>query len=122
MNHLLSEATAGDTKAVRQTNWQRLDEAAFALNPTKVEGVATAIVGPPDFGDRYLGELWIDALCAKWRCVVAGEPGTWQQIEPAFVDAGTLPPAPPDNYWIRRTDEHFAEYYYDLGTASWVAL
>lgn len=123
MNHLLSLNTAADRASITQTNFERLDAGRpFALNPTKVDGVATTIVGPPDSGEHYVGELWTDALCAEWRCTVAGTPGTWVQISPAFVDAGTLPGGAPDGYWVRRTDEHFKEYYYDAGTPSWEAV
>ena len=123
MNHLLNEANTGDSKAVRQTNWQRVDESlAFALNPTKVAGVATVIVGPPTTGERYVGELWKDALCAVWRCTVAGTPGTWRQQEPAIVTTAARPVAPPDGYWILDTDEHFKAYYWNDGGAAWTAV
>jgi hypothetical protein len=107
-----------------ETAHEMFEEVAFELNPTKV-GVpraATTIVGPPDSGAHLLGELWTDALCARWRCTVAGTVGTWLQITPAIVATADRPTAPPDGYWILDTDEHFKGYYYDLGGTAWVAV
>ncbi len=123
MNHLLNESNTGDSKSIRQTNWQRIDQGrAHAINPTKVAGVATAIVGPPDTGEHYLGELWTDALCATWRCITPGDVGVFvfRQIEPAIVTTAERPVAPPAEYWIRDVDEHFSEYYWD--GAAWTAV
>jgi len=112
MNHLLSILNASDRVAQTQTNFEQLDRSlAFALNPTLVDGVPNVLIGPPATGERYLGELWVDSLCGVWRCTAAGTPGTWQQISPAFVAAD--PGGAPAEYWIRRTDLHFRERYFD---------
>lgn len=121
MNNLLDLTNAPDKGAISQTNFEALDASpAFELNPTQVAGVATTLIGHPDSGTHYEGELWVDSLCARWRCTTAGTPGDWQQITPAFVASD--PGGAPDNYWIRRTDLHFAEYYYDLGGTTWTAI
>ncbi|NJM13072.1 MAG: hypothetical protein HC889_15495 [Synechococcaceae cyanobacterium SM1_2_3] len=118
---LLSTLNAADRAATNQANHERVEASlAFVHNPSLVAGVPTTEMGPPSTGDRVAGELWVDSLAAKWRCTAAGEPGTWQQIEPAFVAAN--PDGRPDDYWICRTDEHFKQYYWSAGGAVWVAV
>lgn len=89
MNFLPDLSNVSNRVAATQTGFERLDRSfAFMLNPSLVAGVATVDLGSPATGERVQGELWADALCAVWRCTVAGEPGTWQQItEPVVADA-----------------------------------
>jgi hypothetical protein len=114
MTTLLDLTNAADKGAISQTNFEALDDSlAFKLGPTKIGDppAANTIKGPPVAGTWAVDEVWVDSLRAKWVCTVAGTPGTWQQIEPAFVAAD--PAGVPAEYWIRRTDQHFKERYYD---------
>src|SRR5689334_2913218 len=79
MNFLLSLINAGDKGAVAETNFQRLDESlAFGLFPSlDLDGVPTALNGPPVAGAFVVGQFWVDAALSIWRCTVAGSPGTW---------------------------------------------
>lgn len=122
---IVSITNATDLRAAAQTNFEEMAESlAFKLNPTNVgiPPAANTIVGPPDSGTWTEGEIWVDSLCAKWRCTVAGTTGTWQQITPAFVATADRPVTPPDDYWIRDTDEHFKEYYWNDGGSAWAAV
>lgn len=118
MNHLLHLNMSADRTAITQTNFERLDKSrAFALNPTEVAGVPTAIQGPPTAGAHYVGELWTDANNATWRCKTAGTPGVWLQIAPAVVEAD--PVGVPDGYVIARVGEFLKLYRWNDGGASW---
>lgn len=109
MNFLLAIAAAADRVAVTQTNFQRLDESlAFMLAPTKVAGVANALVGPPDSGAHVLHELWVDSLGAIFRCTVAGTTGTWVQVGETVVADSTARDAisaPPAGYRVVTADD-----------------
>lgn len=111
MNHLATILNAADRIVQTESNFEALDESlAFALNPSKVAGVATTDAGPPTGDAHYLGELWVDALFAVWRCSVAGTPGTWVQLTPAVVAAepgGTVP----NGYLIKLTTDWSEEYW-----------
>lgn len=121
MNELFSILNASDRVAQTESNFERLDRSlAFSLNPTLVDGVPNVLIGPPTTGEWYAGKLWVDSLCGVFRCTVAGTPGTWQQVQPAFVAAN--PVGAPDDYWIVRTDQHFTAYYYNLGGPTWTAI
>ncbi len=121
MNELRTSLNVADKNIVAESNYERLDRSlAFVLNPSLVSGAATTLTGPPVAGTFYVGKVWVDVLCAKWRC--AGTPGTWQQIAPAIVATADRPVAPPDGYWILDTDEHFKAYYWDAGGAAWTAV
>jgi hypothetical protein len=110
MNHLLDLNNVSDRVAVQQTNMERLDASlAFALNPSRVGGVATVDMGPPTTGSHYEGEMWLDVNCAAFRCTVAGTPGTWIQITPAVVAAE--PGGAPNGYLIRLTTDWSEEYW-----------
>lgn len=95
MNFLLALTNAANPKVITQTNFERLDGSlAFMLQPTKVNGVANALIGPPTANAHVQHELWVDSLGAVHRCTVAGTPGTWVQISPAVqsdAPAGTIP-------------------------------
>lgn len=122
MKYLLSILTASNRVTQTETNFEMLEAVAMELNPTLVSGVENTLVGPPTTGARLKGELWADSLCAKWRCAVAGTPGTWRQQEPAIVTTAARPVTPPDGYLIEDTDEHFKRYYWNDGGAAWVAV
>lgn len=113
MNNLLDLTNAGDKGAVAETNFQRIDiSLAFGLTPSlDLTGAPTANLGPPTGGAFLLGQFWVDAALAVWRCTVAGAPGQWIQQCPAVVTAN--PANAPADYWIVRADEHFAQFYYD---------
>lgn len=119
MNHLATLLNAADRIVQTESNFEALDESmAFALNPSKVAGVATTDMGAPTTGEHYVGELWADVNCAVWRCTVAGTPGTWVQITPAVVSAD--PVGAPADYVIARTAEWLKKYYWDGD--SWEAV
>ena len=107
-----------------ETAHEMFEAVCFELNPTKVGDplAENTIVGPPIAGDHNKGELWVDSLCATWRCTLAGDPGTWRQQTPALVATADRPATPPDGYWILDTDEHFKAYYWDDGGTAWVAV
>lgn len=119
---LFSILTASNRVAQTETNFESIEREVFTLKPTLVSGIENTLVGPPTTGDRLKGELWMDSLCAKWRCTVAGAPGTWRQQEPAIVATADRPAAPPDGYWILDETEHFKAYYWDDGGTAWVAV
>src|SRR6185436_10039699 len=112
MNNLLSQANAGDARAVVETNLQRLDVSlAFGITPSlELSGLPTAVLGAPAAGTFVLGQFWVDAKLAIWRCTVAGTPGTWVQQTPAVVTAN--PAGAPAEYLIKRADLHWAEFYW----------
>lgn len=125
MTNLLDLTNAADKGAVSQTNFETLDASlAFKLNPTPVGNppAPNTLVGPPDAGEWVAGDLWVDSLRAKWLCIGAGAPGTWQQIMPAVVATAARPATPPDDYWIVDTDEHFKGYYWNDGGSAWAAI
>lgn len=119
---LISILNASNRVAQTETNFESLEREVFTLKPTLLDGVANTIVGPPDSGEHLESEIWVDSLLAKWRCTVAGTPGTWQQISPAIVATADRPATPPDGYWVRDTDDHFKEYWYDAGTPAWTEV
>lgn len=111
---------AADPVSVLQANMEVLDEEHCKLTPTYESGIATTVIGPPtSSASRILNEIWIDSLGAKWRCTVAGTPGTWRQETPATV---ATPPATgtiPNGYWIKDEADNFREKY-QVGLSSYV--
>ena len=109
MNHLRTALNVASPLTSIESNFERLDRSlAFALNPSLVGAAPTTDPGPPTTGTRYLGELWVDALCAGWRCTVAGTPGTWVQIsEPIVADTTERDAisAPPTGYRVITDDD-----------------
>jgi hypothetical protein len=112
-NYLQTLTGAADSRAVAQSNFDKIDESlAFMQKATKVNGIANTLNGPPTTGTYVLHGLWVDQNGGIWRCTVAGTPGTWVMITPAFLAAfptGTIA----TGYRVRRTDENHKEYYYD---------
>ncbi|HWD20525.1 MAG TPA: hypothetical protein VHB20_14730 [Verrucomicrobiae bacterium] len=85
MNPLLTLLNAADTRAIAETNFQRLSASlAYQRTPSLVAGVATAASGPPTAGAFTKGQFWVDANLAVFMCSVAGTPGTWIQIAPGI--------------------------------------
>ena len=86
---------AADHITLVADNFEVLSEELFKVTPTFQNGAPNALIGPPNSGERVLGELWKDALGGWWKCTAAGTPGTWQQVLPAAVSAdpssGTIP-------------------------------
>jgi hypothetical protein len=119
MNELSSIENVSNRVAVHEANLEVLDRSlAFALNPSLVDGVATAVMGPPAAGTFYLNKLWVDVNGAIYKCTVAGTPGTWIQIQPAVVTVD--PVGAPNDYVIARSAEWLKLYYWDGG--AWVAV
>lgn len=121
MNYLLSNQNAADGRAIAETNAQKVDRSlAFCELPTidPATGVANILTGPPTDGAHLIGELWLDKNLAKYRCTVAGTPGTWIQIAPAVVEAD--PAGIPNDYVIARTMEYLKLYRWD--GAAWQAV
>lgn len=111
LNNLPAATNVSDLRAVVQSGFEKIDGSlAFMLQPSRVDGVPTEIIGPPDAGAWVLGELWVDALLAIWRCSVAGTPGTWVQEKPAVVAAEPGDPVPA-GYLIRLTTDWSEEYW-----------
>ena len=65
------------------------------LGSSGQNGSPTTVIGPPTSGAHVLDEFWRDALGGRFRCTVAGTPGTWKQVKAAAVTAdpssGTIP-------------------------------
>lgn len=74
-----------DPETVVQNNTEVIARMLWKREPTYVAGVPNAITGPPTTLPRFLNELWIDQTGAKWKCTVAGTPGTWVKIEPTML-------------------------------------
>lgn len=122
MNFLLTLVNAADKAAVTETNMNRLDRSlAFMLQPS-IDGTGSPTVnlGPATTGAHVLGELWVDALGAIFKCTAAGTPGTWMQVQPAVVLNANLPVAPPNNYFVRIPDGPWLEKYWN--GAAWVTV
>lgn len=113
MNNLLDIENASDARSIAQTNFQRIDSSlAFGMSPSlALDGNPITVLGPPGAGVFILGQFWVDAALAIWRCTAPGTPGTWLQQTPAVVTAD--PAGAPVNYWTVRADEHFAQFYFD---------
>lgn len=124
MNFLLSAINASDRAAVMETNNERIDRSlAFVLNPSlDIVGDPTTELGGASAGDHVEGELWVDALCAIWRCTVAGTPGTWIQVQPAVLLTADLPVTPPDQYLVMVSDGPWVLQYWDDGGSAWVTV
>ena len=114
MNFLTSQINSANRPAIVETNFGILDQSEAFVEVATVDpatGIANVLIGPPTSGTAVLGQIWRDSLLAKWRCTVAGTPGTWIQVLPAVVAA--QPGGAPANYWIVNTGSHFQEQYYD---------
>lgn len=83
----------------------------FRESPSLVDGLPTTDDGPPTAGTFIVGDVWVDSLGAKFRCTVAGTPGTWVQIAPAFVAA--FPGSPLTNYLVAWESEGWRQYFYN---------
>lgn len=96
---------AGDSATLVDFNGEEITRVLFAEKPTKQNGTATTIIGPPATGAHVLLEYWRDALGGLWRCDLAGTPGTWNQVRPAVTEGepstGTIPTA----YLINDADD-----------------
>lgn len=121
MNFLFSQTNAADRAAVNETNAGKLDRSlAFCEVPSidPATGVATVNPGAPAAGAHVVGELWMDVNLAKFRCTVAGSPGTWIQVAPAVV--GADPAGVAAGYVIARTANYLKMYRWD--GAAWQAV
>lgn len=121
MNYLASQLNAADRATINENNAQKLDRSlAFCETPTidPATGEVNTLTGPPTDGAHVLGELWLDQNLARYRCTVAGTPGTWLQVGPAVVTAD--PAGVPDNYVISRAVEYLKLYRWD--GAAWQAV
>jgi hypothetical protein len=107
-----TEATT-NPGALIQDNWEIINEQLFKWVPA-----TGSSIGAPSSGAHVLHEWYRDENRAIYVCTVAGTPGTWVQFLPAVVDA--FPGTPPTNYWVARSDENMAQYYYD--GANWQRL
>ncbi|MDR3458019.1 MAG: hypothetical protein P4N60_11275 [Verrucomicrobiae bacterium] len=120
MNNLTTQLNAANRPAIAETNFQKLDASeAFMELPTvdPGTGVANILIGPPTAGTWIIGQIWRDSLLAKWRCTVAGSPGTWIQVLPAIVAA--QPAGAPDQYLIQNTAAAWKLQYWDAGGSAW---
>lgn len=60
---------------------------SFRERPSLVDGTPTTALGPPSSGTFEVGDIWLDARLGKFRCTVAGTPGTWIQTIPNIYRA-----------------------------------
>lgn len=114
LNDTADAANLGDLIA---DNFRILAEAIGTLTPTYQGASPTTVKGPPTVGAHILLEYWRDSLGAEFVCTAAGTPGTWRQIQPAYVTAN--PVGVPNGYWINRTDLSFGEFVWNNGTTTW---
>lgn len=118
---LLDISGVGDPVSVSQTNFELITEDLYVFTPSRVAGVATAIIGPPAVGDFVLNDLWKDAWGASWRCTVAGNPGTWRQetpaVRPGEPATGTIPVA----YQILDSNDSHRQKYH-AGSYVWISV
>lgn len=114
---LLDPQGALDPVDVSRRNFFILNESlAFKRSPTKVNGELNTITGSPDFGTWIFDSVWVDTLRAVWLCTASGQPGTWVQVEPAYVTS--FPSSPPTDYRVIRIDEDYTSYVWD--GATWI--
>lgn len=114
MNTLTSQLNAANRPAIVENNFQLVDTSDAFMEVPSIDagtGIANVLIGPPVSGAAILGQIWRDSLMAKWRCTLAGTPGTWLQVSPAIVAA--QPAGAPANYWILNTTSHYKSQYYD---------
>ena len=108
---LSNTQNVSDVRTATQINFELIWESlAFNMKPSLVAGVPTTDAGPPTSGTFAVGNLWVDSLCAIFRCSVAGTPGTWVQEKPARVAAEPVDPAP-TGYLIQLTTDWSQEYW-----------
>lgn len=119
MKYLLDVTGAANPEPVVQTDLELVEEQVwYPTAPTKVSGVATAVVGPPTAGTYALDEKWVDAKGALFVCVTAGTPGTWVQLRPAVVSADPATGTIPTGYLIARSDLRYLVKYH-AGSYVW---
>lgn len=114
MINLLTLLNAADRAAITETNFERVDASlAFGLSPSTdpATNLAVTYVGSPAAGTWSVGQWWVDASLALWRCTAAGTPGTWLQQSPAVVAAA--PAGAPVNYLIVIPAQKWAQFCYD---------
>lgn len=102
---------AANPAPIAQDNFEEIDLRLFSHKISAPGGTITTLIGPPEAGDLLgadtawaVGDLWRDALRGLWRCTVAGDPGTWVQIQPAIVAADPVAGTIPTGYLIARSD------------------
>lgn len=113
-NFLKSQLNAANRPAIVETNFQMLDQSeSFMELPTvdAATNLPNVLIGPPTSGAAVGGQIWRDSLLAKWRCTVAGTPGTWVQVLPAVVAA--QPAGAPAQYLIQNTAANWKLQYFD---------
>jgi hypothetical protein len=103
-----------------QDNFETLDARVYKREPSKQNGSATTLIGPPTSGTFVLSQLWWDALGGLWVCTAGGTPGTWVQLDDAVVTA--FPENAVDGYRVARSDENFKRYRYVFADDEWVTL
>lgn len=118
---LLEISGTGDPVSVAQENFELLTREIFAATPTFESGVATTLIGPPTSGAHLLDEFWKDAWLAKWRCTVAGTPGTWRQETPAIRAGEPVAGTIPTGYFIQDSSSNFAPKYH-AGAYVWIRI
>lgn len=118
---LLDIAGTGDPVSVAQENFEIITRETFAATPTFESGVATVLIGPPTSGAHVLDEFWKDAWLAKWRCTVAGTPGTWRQETPAIRDTEPVAGTIPIGYVIQDVSAKYASKYH-AGAYLWIRI
>lgn len=120
MKYLKDVETANSPGPLVQYNFEQIEGAAFGLSPSTIDGVSTAIIGPPTASEGAFtsGDTWVDAAKATWLCTASGTPGTWSQIRPAPV-SGSDPASYPDAYLIARTDAGGLVKVYDNANTVW---
>jgi hypothetical protein len=117
MNFLTSQLNAANRPAIVENNFELIDiSESFMELPTidPATGIENILIGPPTSGSAVLGQIWRDSLLAKWRCTVAGTPGTWIQVLPAVVAA--QPGGAPNLYLIMNTGAAYKLQWNNAGT------
>lgn len=114
MNNLLDVTNAADSRAIAQTNFQRVDGSlAFMLMPSlDLTGNPTAIIGPPAVGTFVKGQWWVDVNLAVFRCTATGTPGAWIQQFAAVVNQAPVGIVPL-NYLIKIPGQNWGEFHWD---------
>lgn len=94
-SRIIDITTSADIVQDIAWNFGELERDVYTWSPSLENGAPTTTVGPPTAGSYESGDLWMDALGARWRCISGGTPGTWIQVTPAPVTAdpnsGTVP-------------------------------
>ena len=121
MNFLTTQLNTANRPAIVENNFQLVDASEAFMELPSIDaatGIANILIGPPTSGPAVVGQIWRDSLLAKWRCTVAGTPGTWIQILAAVVAA--QPAGAPDQYLIQNTGAAFKFQYWNAAGPAWV--